>query len=317
MGLIMFHARVASRMPRVANALARVPLVKRLGGIAPERRVPPFAPETFRAWFEKRGQVNPNGDPVVLFPDTFNDHLHPGTLRAATEVLDSTGFRVVLPDRPICCGRPLYDYGMLTLARRFWARNLRVLRPWIREGVPVVGIEPSCIAAFRDELTGLLPRDEDAKRLALQTLTLAEFLDRHAVDWRAPRLERRAVVHGHCHQEAVMGMDAERSLYDRLGLDFEVLDSGCCGLAGSFGFEREHYDVSTQIAEHRLLPMVRDTDAETLIVADGFSCKTQIEELTGRPTVHTAELVTMAMEPSPPRRRATPRADRPGIPAGS
>jgi Fe-S oxidoreductase len=317
MGLIMFHARVAARMPRLANALGRVPALKRLGGVAPERQVPRFAKETFTAWFQRRGIVNAGADPVLLFPDTFNDHLHPETLKATTEVIEAAGFRVVLPDRPICCGRPLYDYGMLPLARRFWGRTLRVLRPWIRQGVPVVGIEPSCVAAFRDELTGLLPSDEDAKRLNLQTLTLAEFLERHAPHWPVPRLEKRAVVHGHCHQEAVMGMDAESSLYERMGLDFEVLDSGCCGLAGSFGFEHEHFDVSKKIGEHRLLPMVRDTDPDTLIVADGFSCKTQIEELTDRRTVHTAELVRMAMETRPARPSAIRRADRQCIPAGS
>jgi FAD/FMN-containing dehydrogenase/Fe-S oxidoreductase len=317
MGLIMFHARVAARMPRLANALGRVPALKRLGGVAPERQVPRFAKETFTAWFQRRGIVNAGADPVLLFPDTFNDHLHPETLKATTEVIEAAGFRVVLPDRPICCGRPLYDYGMLPLARRFWGRTLRVLRPWIRQGVPVVGIEPSCVAAFRDELTGLLPSDEDAKRLNLQTLTLAEFLERHAPHWPVPRLEKRAVVHGHCHQEAVMGMDAESSLYERMGLDFEVLDSGCCGLAGSFGFEHEHFDVSKKIGEHRLLPMVRDTDPDTLIVADGFSCKTQIEGLTDRRTVHTAELVRMAMETRPARPSAIRRADKQCIPAGS
>ena len=147
----------------------------------------------------------------------------------------------------------------------------------------MVGVEPSCVAAFRDELPNLMPHDEDAKRLSLQTLTLAEFLQRHAPDWDAPRLERRALVHGHCHQEATMGTSAERELYERLGLDFELLDTGCCGLAGSFGFEREHDGISREIAEQaRLLPAVRDAGEETLLIADGFSCKTQIEELSDR-----------------------------------
>jgi FAD/FMN-containing dehydrogenase/Fe-S oxidoreductase len=300
LGLIMFHARAASRMPRLANFLTHAPglsrLVKRAGGISPEREVPRFAPETFMAWFERRGAVNPHADPVVLFPDTFNNFLHPGTMKAAVEVIEDAGFHVVVPGRELCCGRPLYDYGMLDTAKRFWRRNLDTLAPYIREGVPVVGIEPSCVAAFRDELPGLMPTDEDAKRLSLQTLTLAELLQRHAPDWQAPRLNAHALVHGHCHQEAVMGMDAEKELYERLGLDFEVLDSGCCGLAGSFGFERDHDRISREIGEQRLMPMVRSAPEETILIADGFSCKTQIEELTDRRALHTAQVIKRAME---------------------
>jgi Fe-S oxidoreductase len=195
----------------------------------------------------------------------------------------------------LCCGRPLYDYGMLDVAKAFWRRTLSVLRPHIREGVPVVGVEPSCVAAFRDELPNLMPHDEDAKRLALQALTLSEFLDRHASDWEMPKLHRRAIVHGHCHQEAVMGMSAEQHVYERLGLDFEVLDSGCCGLAGSFGFEREHHEISLQIGEHKLMPRVREAATHTLVIADGFSCRTQVEQMTERHPLHTAEVIQMAI----------------------
>ncbi|MGN6586980.1 MAG: FAD-binding and (Fe-S)-binding domain-containing protein [Solirubrobacterales bacterium] len=301
LGLIMFHARAAARAPRLANFLTHAPgisrLVKRAGGVSPEREVPRFATETFKDWFRERGAVNPHCDPVVLFPDTFNNFLHPETMKAAVAVIEDAGFRVVVPEPELCCGRPLYDYGMLDTAKRFWRRLLDTLAPHIREGVPVVGIEPSCVAAFRDELPNLLYDDEDAKRLSLQTLTLAELLQRHAPDWKAPRIERRAIVHGHCHQEAVMGMSAEKELYERLGLDFEVLDSGCCGLAGSFGFEREHDQISREIGEQRLMPAVREAPAETLLIADGFSCKTQIEELTGRRAVHTAEAISSALAP--------------------
>jgi Fe-S oxidoreductase len=159
----------------------------------------------------------------------------------------------------------------------------------------MVGAEPSCVAAFRDELTALMPHDEDAKRLGLQTLTLSEFLDRHASEWDMPKLDRRAIVHGHCHQEAVMGMSAEQKVYERLGLDFEVLDSGCCGLAGSFGFEKDHHEISMQIGEHKLMPMVRDAAADTLVIADGFSCKTQVQQMTGRTPLHTAQVIGMAL----------------------
>jgi Fe-S oxidoreductase len=140
------------------------------------------------------------------------------------------------------------------------------------------------------------PHDEDAKRLSLQTLTLAEFLEHHAGDWDMPRLERKAIVHGHCHHKAVIGMAADERVFERMGLDAELLDSGCCGLAGSFGFEREHHDISVRIGEHRLMPMVREAPEDTLVIADGFSCKTQVEQLTGREALHTAEVIKMAME---------------------
>jgi FAD/FMN-containing dehydrogenase/Fe-S oxidoreductase len=303
MGLIMVHARLASRVPGIANALLRTPglgsLIKRAGGISPRREMPPFAAEPFTAWFARRGAVNPNADPVVLFPDTFNQYLHPEPMKATVEVLEAAGYRVVLPEEPVCCGRPLYDYGMLPTARRFLERLVRVLGPHARAGTHIVGVEPSCIAVFRDELVDMLPHDEDAKRISLQTLTLAEFLQAHAADWDVPPLRRKALVHGHCHQKAVMGMSAEQQLYERMGLEAEMLDSGCCGMAGSFGFEASHYDISVKIGEHKLLPIVRDAPADTLLIADGFSCKTQVEQLTDRRALHTAQVIKMAMDHGP------------------
>jgi FAD/FMN-containing dehydrogenase/Fe-S oxidoreductase len=296
MGLIMLHARLASRAPRLANVVAELGPVKRLAGISGEREMPRFARETFTAWFDRRDTVNPHADPVVLFPDTFNNFLHPETLKAATGVLEAAGFCVVVPRKALCCGRPLYDYGMLATAKRFWGRMLDGLREEIRQGVFVVGVEPSCVAAFRDELPGLLPHDEDAARLKFQTLTLAEFLRQNAADWELPNLSRRAVVHAHCHQEAVMGMAAEAELYERMGLEFEQLDSGCCGLAGSFGFAAEHYELSVKVGEQRLLPKVRALPEDTLVITDGFSCKTQIEQLTDRRALHTAQVLELALE---------------------
>ncbi len=303
MGLIMLHARLAQHVPRLANFLTSAPgigrVVKRLGGISPKREMPRFAHQTFKSWFKNRGEVNPTADPVVLFPDTFNNYLHPEPMKAATRVLEAAGYRVIVPQAALCCGRPLYDYGMLDTAKLFWRRMLRELRPQLRAGIPIVGLEPSCVAAFRDELPNLLPRDLDADRLKGLVLTLSEFLQEHAEGWDVPKLERRAIVHGHCHQEAVMGMSAEQKLYERMGLDFEILDSGCCGLAGSFGFEHGHHEISVEIAEQRLLPMVRDAGESTLIVADGFSCKTQIEELSDRRALHTAQLIEMALDNGP------------------
>jgi Fe-S oxidoreductase len=183
---------------------------------------------------------------------------------------------------------------MLDLACSFLNRLVAGFRSYARDGVPIVFIEPSCLAVFRDELPNMLPNDEDAKRLSKLAMSLSEFLERKAGSWDPPRLDRRAIVHGHCHQKAVVGMDLEQKLYERLGLRFELLDSGCCGMAGSFGFERDHYDISVAIGEHKLLPAVRAAPGEALVIADGFSCRTQIEELTGRRALHTAQVVEMA-----------------------
>jgi FAD/FMN-containing dehydrogenase/Fe-S oxidoreductase len=300
MGLIMLHARAAQHAPRLANALPRAPLIgatlKRAAGVSPQRDLPPFARQTFKAWFQRRDPVNPGAAPVVLFPDTFSNFLHPEPARATVEVLEAAGYRVVVPEAALCCGRPLYDYGMLPTARRFLRRLVRVLRPHVRAGVHVVGVEPSCVAVFRDELVNMLPHDEDAKRLSLQTLTLAEFLEAHARDWEMPTLSRRAIVHGHCHHKAVMGVAADEATLQRLGLDFELLDSGCCGVAGSFGYEAQHYDLSVKIGERRLLPAVRSAPEDTLVITDGFSCHSQITQLTDRRPLHLAQVIKMALD---------------------
>jgi FAD/FMN-containing dehydrogenase/Fe-S oxidoreductase len=302
MGLIMVHARVAQRAPGLVNAALRSPglgaLLKRAGGISRARELPPFAERTFKARFKNRAPLNPDAPPVVLLADTFANFFEPAPLEAAVAVLEAAGLRPVAPEASLCCGRPLYDHGMLDTAKRLWRRNLELLRPYLHAGVPLVGIEPSCVAAFRDELPNLFPGDEAALRLASTTFTLGELLERHAPGWQPPRLRRRAVVHGHCHQEAIMGMSAEKRLLERIGLDYELLDSGCCGMAGAFGFERDHHDISVRIGERRLLPRVRDADAGTLVVADGFSCRTQIEQLAGRRALHTAEVVQMAIDHS-------------------
>ncbi|MDP9474262.1 MAG: FAD-binding protein [Actinomycetota bacterium] len=298
MGLIMLHARIAQYMPRLANFVTHTPvlkdLIKKAGGITTEREMPPFATQTFKAWFEERGTRNPEGPPVVLFPDTFNSYLHPETMKATTEVLEAAGYRIIVPQQPLCCGRPLYDYGMLDTAKVFLDRLVGNLAPYVREGIKVVGAEPSCVATFRDELPNMMPHDEDAKRLSKNTLTLAEFLVEEG--YEPPRLERKAVVHGHCHGEAIMGMSGERKLLEKMGLDFEVLDSGCCGLAGSFGFENEHYDLSMQVGEHKFFPMMRDAGKDTLLIADGFSCKTQLEHGSERRALHVSQVIKMAMD---------------------
>ncbi|MDQ3862333.1 MAG: FAD-binding protein [Actinomycetota bacterium] len=301
MGLIMLHARLAQYTPRLANFVTHAPvlgnIVKKAGGIATERDMPPFAHQTFKAWFEERGERNEGGPPVVLFPDTFNNYLHPETAKATVEVLEAAGYRVIVPREALCCGRPLFDYGMLDTARAFMNRLVEGLAPYVREGIKVVGVEPSCIAAFRDELPNMMPHDEDARRLSKNTLTLAEFLINEAENYEPPKLEREAIVHGHCHQKATVGLSAEQELYEKMGLDYEVLDSGCCGLAGSWGFEEDKYELSMKIGERRLLPAARSAEEDTILLADGFSCKTQIQQGgTDRRALHTAQVIKMALE---------------------
>jgi Fe-S oxidoreductase len=232
---------------------------------------------------------------VILWPDTFNNHFHPDAARAAVEVLEAAGFQVLAPARSFCCGRPLYDFGMLDTAKGQLCEILDTLRPWVEAGVPVVGLEPSCVAVFRDELTGLFPHDEDARRLNQQTYLLSEFLNRKVKDFRPPQLRRTALVHAHCHHKSVMKTADEEAILKKIGLDFQVLDSGCCGMAGSFGFEREHYEVSRAVGELVLLPAVRQAPADTLIIANGFRCHEQIEQLTDRGPLHLAQVLRMAL----------------------
>jgi Fe-S oxidoreductase len=231
---------------------------------------------------------------VLLWPDTFNNYFLPHTARAATTVLEALGYTVRIPTRPLCCGRPLYDFGMLDLAKRQLRQILDVLRHEIRAGTPIVGLEPSCVAVFRDELVNLFPHDEDAIRLSKQVFTLAELLDRQPPQRPLPRLASPAIVHGHCHQKAVMGLTAEQKVFEALGLQYQVLDSGCCGMAGSFGFTQAHYKTSIQVGELVLLPAVRKADRHTLILADGFSCRQQIEQTTDRRGLHLAEALHLA-----------------------
>jgi len=299
MGLIYWWARLAARIPGVVNFFTRTPLLrsmaKALAGIAPERQIPAFAPQTFKQWFHQRGPRNEGRPRVILWPDTFNNYFHPEVARAAVEVLEAVGYAIEVPQRSLCCGRPLYDFGMLNLAERLLRQNLDTLRPLLAAGVPVVGLEPSCVAVFRDELLNLFPNDPDAKRLSQQSFLLSEFLEKRVENYQPPKLQGKAIVHGHCHHHAIMKMKAEKAVLTKLGLDFEILDSGCCGMAGSFGFEKDHYDVSMQVGERVLLPAVRNASKDTLIIADGFSCREQIAQATGRRALHLAQVIQMAM----------------------
>ncbi len=328
MGLIDVWARLASVAPGLANFVSQTPglsaIAKWLGGIAPQRAMPRFAAETFKKWFFRRRPRNPDGPPVILWADTFTNHFSPEHGQAAVEVLEDAGFRVYVPRAHLCCGRPLYDFGMLDTAKGYLRAILDDLRPVIEAGVPVVGLEPSCTAVFRDELVELFPEDEDAKRLHDQTFDLAEFLNRHANGWKPPRVGGKALVHVHCHHKTVLGQQDLLDLLHKMGVDVSIPEPGCCGLAGSFGFEAGHYDISMAIGERNLLPAVRRAGPDTLLIADGFSCQTQIEQGSGRRPLHLAEVIRRGLRPAaelpdgrPARRRsAAPVALAAGLAAG-
>ncbi|AEW99599.1 FAD-binding and (Fe-S)-binding domain-containing protein [Streptantibioticus cattleyicolor] len=309
-GFIDQGARIASRMPEITNFVTHTPglarIAKLVAGIDRRRPLPSFAPMTLQEWFRRRGGTgNPHGRPVVLFPDTFNNHLHTDVGVACVEAIEAAGWRVVMPEGHVCCGRPLYDYGFLDEAERYLHTVLDTLREHVRAGTPVVGMEPSCLAVFKDELGKLLPHDDDAARLTRNAYHFAEFFD--AFDIEPPKLDGTALLWGHCHQRATGGMDADQRLLERMGLEVDNLKGGCCGLAGSWGFESGKYRISMDCGEQALLPAVREADPDTLVVADGFSCKTQIEDAgTGRRALHLAQVMALARQkqqgqvPDPP-----------------
>ncbi|ETK37123.1 FAD-binding and (Fe-S)-binding domain-containing protein [Microbispora sp. ATCC PTA-5024] len=321
MGWLPVLARLAAFAPRAVNVLTHTPglgaLAKRAGGIEPARPVPYFADLRFSDWYRRRG---PRGDgergTVVLWPDTFTDNLTPHIGRAAVAVLESAGYRVVLPPRTLCCGLTWISTGQLGVAERVLRRTLRTLAPALRRGTPIVALEPSCAAVFRSDAANLLPHDRDAVRLKEQTRTLAELLTR-TDGWRPPRIDRDAVSQPHCHHHSVLGYDTDRHLLRDAGVRLDAV-GGCCGLAGDFGFTAGHLDVSLACAESELLPAVRDAGPETLILADGFSCRTQIENAgTGRQALHLAELLASAIRGDDlgpyPERRIARRPGRPQV----
>jgi FAD/FMN-containing dehydrogenase/Fe-S oxidoreductase len=354
-------ARAAAHVPGLVNLTTQLPVLrdiaKKIAGIPPQRRIPAFAPQTFKQWWEERcmrrdGRPRPSGrakldlsragdspavpsarsgqatratrplssefdgpsggtgaparpversstanqKTVLLWADTFNNHFLPDTAKAAVEVLEAVGFDVVVPRAPLCCGRPLYDVGMLDRAAELLLDIMDELLPEIEAGIPIVVLEPSCAAVFRDELVNLFPKDERARELSRQVFLLSEFLEKYAKDVQLPRLPRKALVHGHCHHKAIMKMTAEEAVLGRMGVDFTAPAPGCCGMAGAFGFEKDKYEVSRAIGELELLPAVRKAPTDWLIIADGFSCREQIAQETDRQALHLAEVLQMAFE---------------------
>jgi Fe-S oxidoreductase len=297
-GNIDVWARLASQAPGLINLTTQLPflrdIAKLVAGIPRERSIPAFAPQTFRQWFRRRQPRNREATPVLLWPDTFNNYFLPDTAKAAVEVLESAGYRVLLPKAKLCCGRPLYDWGMLDRARRLLLEILNALETGIEHGIPIVVLEPSCATVFRDELVNLFPKDERAHRLSRQTFLLSEFLEKKAKHFQLPKLARKALVHGHCHHKSVMRMTDEEAVLRRMEIDFQTPAPGCCGMAGAFGFESDKYEISLAIGELELLPAVRKASFDCLIIADGFSCREQIAQCTKRHALHLAEVIQMA-----------------------
>jgi Fe-S oxidoreductase len=306
LGWLPVAARAAALMPELVNAATHAPLIgaalKRLGGIDPQRDVPRFSTASFRRWFRRHRRAGTGlRGTVLLWPDTFTTYLAPGIAVAAVNALERLDFAVEMPDRPVCCGLTWISTGQLGVAKRVLRSSVATLAPWLRRGVPVLGLEPSCTSVLRSDAFELLGHDEDVLRLQHQTRTFAELLVNDH-DLTPPTLRRddgaapTAIVQTHCHHHAVLGFDADQELLRRTGVRASRLNSGCCGLAGDFGMSPEHRDVSLALAEQVLLPAVRDADPGTLVMADGFSCRTQIADAhTGRTALHLAEVVQAAL----------------------
>ena len=302
------------KLPGLVNLAASTPgvreVMKAAAGMSQHRSVPEFAPESFQSWFAGRSVGRRSEKRVVLFPDTFNNFFFPPTARAAVEVLEHAGYQVEVPMQHVCCGRPLYDYGFLDMAKRYLKNVMKVLMPYVSQGIPVIVLEPSCWAVLRDEIHEMFPQRDETHKIMQNTFLLSEFLVEHA-DYRPPLLHRKGVMHGHCHHKAIIkGAEHERKLFAQMGLDARVLTDGCCGMAGSFGFEADKYDVSVQIGEHALIPAVKQLDPGDIIIADGFSCREQITQTTERRALHTAEVIQLAIQDGSAGPRETKPEDK-------
>ena len=302
-GLIDKWAEVASLWPGLVNLAASTPgvreFMKSAAGISMHRSIPEFAPQTFQSWFPKRPPRKRANNhvvgKVVLFPDTFNNHFFPRTARAAVEVLEHAGYEVEVPAGHVCCGRPLYDYGFLDLAKQYLRKIFDVLTPYAEAGTPIIVLEPSCWSVLRDEIYNMFPNRKETQLIKKNAFLLSEFLVEKA-HYHPPRLHRSAVVHGHCHHKAIIhGAEHEKKLLEEMQMDVRVLSDTCCGMAGSFGFEEHHYDISAKVGEHGMLPAVRKAGLNEIIVADGFSCREQISQMTSRHGLHVAEVLQLAL----------------------
>ncbi|MEE8248960.1 MAG: heterodisulfide reductase-related iron-sulfur binding cluster, partial [Gammaproteobacteria bacterium] len=302
------YARWAARLSPLANATNRGRLLPRLRerllGFTAKRRMPAWRRDIFRGV----GDAVAQGPEVVLLVDTFNTYFEPETATAAVNVLTAAGYAVVTPQaidghRPLCCGRTFLNTGLIEEAKAEARRVLATLAPYVERGVPIVGLEPSCLLTLRDEFIALLPGEATAA-LAKSAMLFEEFLSAERKSGRlklslSPLRHRHALLHGHCHQKAFGLMSSVEEVLRWIPeLEVERVDSGCCGLAGSFGYEAEHYETSMKMAELSLLPAVRRADEQTLIVADGTSCRHQIHDGTGRAGLHVAKVLELALKNS-------------------
>ncbi|MFZ4063209.1 MAG: FAD-binding and (Fe-S)-binding domain-containing protein [Polynucleobacter sp.] len=304
MGRIGDWAPLASKFSWLINGVMQTPILssiaKFIGGVAQERRMPKFANPSFRKQFIPVKHSQQNQPKVILWVDTFCEHFHPEVANAAVEVLSHGGFEAILPKTPLCCGRPLYDFGYLDLAKQKLEKILDAIGEQIdgKEGAPiaVVGLEPGCMSVFKDELLKFFPDDPRARLLSSNTYLLGDFLHEHG--YVPPPLDCEVLVHSHCHQKSLFGTKGDVALLTALGAKADYIDSGCCGMAGSFGFNPKHIEISKAVGELVLLPAIRKADKDTIILTNGFSCREQIEQETGRQVMHLAELLLKAHQSS-------------------
>jgi Fe-S oxidoreductase len=302
MGRIGDWAPLAAAMPRLTNFMTNAPVLasfsKWVAGVAPDRDLPKFAATGFRRAFEAdRTAASRGKPPALLWLDTFCDNFQPEVAEAAVAVLRDAGFEPVLPKRRICCGRPLYDFGYLDLAKDRLQEIVDVLSPML-EGetdrpVGIVGLEPGCLSVFKDELPKLFPDDPRAQRISRSVFLLGDFLLAH--DYEPPRLDIDVLVHMHCHQKSLFGNQGDTAMLERAGARATWLDSGCCGMAGSFGFNPNHARLSRDVAELVLAPEVRKQPEGTVILTNGFSCREQVKHMTGRTAMHLAQVLAMGL----------------------
>jgi Fe-S oxidoreductase len=288
------------KLANIVNTATHTPLLRqaamKLGGLA-DREVPLFASQTLQQWFSDHvPQTDGRSGTVMLWPDTFTNYFHPHVGQAAVEVLEAAGWQVKLPAEPLCCGLTWISTGQLATGKKIMKKTVDALAEHVRSGGYVVGLEPSCTAVFRSDAAELFPDDQDVLRLRNHTKTLAELLTEHTPGYQPPAIRRKALAQVHCHQHAIMKWDADEQLLKAAGADVEHLETGCCGLAGDFGFQAGHGEISEQIAERALLPKLREANPGAVILADGFSCRTQVHD-------------------DRPEQAAAPRQPEPGVAA--
>lgn len=301
LGLIGYWTYLMRNVPALTNFFAQTPLLNRVTklalGMAGKRRLPVFAREPFMSWLERQPRPERTGQPVVLLPDVYNNYFTPEALKAAWELLRQWGFEVIVPRDRVGSVRSLLHFGMLTLAKRELARYYGILSGFASDGVPIVMLEPSEAALFRDDWAKLVPGNLDGKRISGLMSVWSEFVVER--DLPLPHIGGAAVIHAHCHQKASLRPKAFRVAMERMGIDYEEPWEGCCGLAGPFGFERGHYEVSMKIGEEKLFPAVRGAGPDTIIAAEGYSCRKQIEDGTGRKALHLAEVIRQGLKKQP------------------